>query len=91
MGDAGTDNADSDCVKKGRLPAVRLLANHRPDAGYAVPADRRGDQQAVHQRDRRARAWRRIEAADYSDLWGAGIGLDFDNPGGDAGPEGSRT
>ena len=27
---------------------------------------------------------------DYSDLFGAGIGLDFNNPGGDAGPKGSK-
>ena len=29
--------------------------------------------------------------ADYTDLWGGGIGLDFNNPGGDAGVPGSRT
>ncbi len=28
--------------------------------------------------------------ADYSDLWGGGIGLDFNNPGGDAGPAGVK-
>ena len=67
----------------------RLLADYHADAGDGVHADRRGEQQDVHERHRRAGQDNTANpTADYTDLWGAGIGLDFNNPGGDAGPAG---
>ncbi len=87
VGDAGTDNGDSDCVKMGGFPASACsqISTPTPGAPFA-PTDPATSSQCTS--GTAAVVMNKAGSPDYSDLWGAGIGLDFNNPGGDAGPAG---
>jgi len=89
VADAGADNADSDCVKKGGFPptACTQITTPTPGAPFA-PDDLATSKQCTS--GIAALVMNKGGAADYSDLWGGGIGLDFNNPGGDAGAAGVK-
>jgi hypothetical protein len=82
-----TDVADSDCVSKGGfLPAAcSQIATPVPGRPFP-PTDAATSKQCTS--GVAAIVMNKDGAADYADLWGAGIGLDFNNPGGDAGVRG---
>ncbi|HEY6476782.1 MAG TPA: hypothetical protein VI456_09395 [Polyangia bacterium] len=84
-----TDAANSDCQSpsKGGFPASACSVILSPTAGKPfVPADL--GTSAMCTSGTAAVVMNKGSAADYTDLWGAGIGLDFNNPGGDAGVKG---
>jgi hypothetical protein len=84
VGDAGTDNGDSDCVSKGGFPASACTQIASPTPGMPFPpTDPISSQQCTS--GIAAQVMNKNGSPDYSDLWGGGIGLDFNNPGGDAG------
>jgi hypothetical protein len=83
----GADNGDSDCVKKGMFSPSACSQIDTPAAGQPFPpADVATS--AMCTSGTAAVVLNKGSAADYTDLWGAGIGLDFNNPGGDAGVKG---
>ena len=88
VGDAGTDNSNSDCVLKGGFPpsACSQITTPIPGMPFA-PTDPATSSQCTS--GTAAVVMNKSGNPDYTDLWGAGIGLDFNNPGGDAGPAGS--
>ena len=88
VGDAGVDNSDSDCVKKGGFPQSACTQITIPTPGHAVPADRPRRRSQMCTTGIAALVMNKGGAPDYTDLWGGGIGLDFNNPGGDAGVAG---
>ncbi|HVZ87564.1 MAG TPA: hypothetical protein VHG72_11385 [Polyangia bacterium] len=82
----GTDFADSSCMKGGFTMAQCSTVSPAPGATFppdpttgAMCATGVGAQVIAGASG----------ALDYSDIWGAGIALDFNNPGGDAGAKGS--
>jgi hypothetical protein len=85
-----TDLADSDCVKKGGFPADGSDCTQidTPTPGQPFPQDSTGalctSGTAAVVLDKPG-----TSTYDYSDLWGGGMGLDFNNPGGDAGTMGT--
>ena len=82
-----TDSADSDCVAKGGFPASACSQNIWPTPGKPfVPDDPATSRMCADGIG--ALIQNKGGSPDYSDLWGAGIGLDFNNPGGDAGVKG---
>jgi hypothetical protein len=84
---AGTDAANSDCQLKGGFPATACSQILSPVAGQPFPpAD--AATSAMCTSGTAAVVMNKGTAPDYSDLWGAGIGLDLNNPGGDAGVKG---
>jgi hypothetical protein len=85
VGDAGTDLNDSDCVKKGGFAPADCSQITTPIPGMTFPpTDAASSQQCTS--GIAAQVMPKGGNPDYTDLWGAGIGLDFANPGGDAGP-----
>jgi hypothetical protein len=83
----GADNANSDCIKKGGFAASACSQILSPSAGLPFPPADAGTS-AMCTSGVAAVVMNKGTAPDYSDLWGAGIGLDFNNPGGDAGVKG---
>ncbi len=87
---ASTDFADSDCAKAGFTTDASCTNMLVPTPGQQFPPTT----MATSQMCTSGNAAKVIEtptsgtASDYSDLWGGGIGLDFNNPGGDAGVKG---
>ncbi|HEX4305640.1 MAG TPA: hypothetical protein VHZ54_06380 [Solirubrobacterales bacterium] len=82
-----TDNANSDCVLKGGFSPSDCSQISTPTPGMAfAPSDAASSKMCTM--GIAALVMNKGATADYSDLWGAGIGLDFNNPGGDAGPAG---
>jgi hypothetical protein len=81
------DVAGSDCVAHGHFPRVACSTVLAPvGAGPFAPDPTTG---AMCTSGVAAQVLTDSNGAfDYSDLWGAGIGLDFNNPGGDAGAKG---
>lgn len=87
--DAGADNSDSDCVKKGGFPPSACTQITTPTPGQPfAPTDLATSQQCTS--GIAALVMNKGGNPDYSDLWGGGIGLDFNNPGGDAGAAGVK-
>ncbi len=87
VGDAGTDNGNSDCVAKGGFTPVDCSQITAPVPGQPfAPTEMTTSMQCTN--GVAAVVMNKSGSPDYSDLWGAGIGLDFNNPGGDAGPAG---
>ncbi len=80
------DTANSDCVLKGGFTADQCSQITTPTPGQPFAFD------PVNGMCTSGTAAKVLTgksgAADYSDMWGAGIGLDFNNPGGDAGAAG---
>jgi hypothetical protein len=80
----GDDHANSDCILKGGFPQSACTAIATPSPGQPfMPTDLATSQMCTA--GVAAQVMNKGGAADYSDLWGGGIGLDFNNPGGDAG------
>jgi hypothetical protein len=81
-----TDFADSHCMIGGFTAAQCSMT--MPTAGQTFPPTN----MATSQMCTSGTASKVVNGTngmpDYSDLWGAGIGLDFNNPGGDAGVKG---
>ena len=83
QGTADGDFANSDCIKKGGFTASQCSVVNNPKAGAEFPPTPNkgmctdGTAAVVLPGSN--------GMSDYSDMWGAGIGLDFNNPGGDAG------
>jgi hypothetical protein len=83
-----TDAANSDCQKKGGFPASACSVINTPMPGQPFPPDATSG--AMCTSGTAALVMNGTNGqADYSDLWGAGIALDLNNPGGDAGMKGS--
>jgi len=84
-----TDAANSDCQLKGGFPATACTQITTPTPGQPfVPTDLATSQQCTS--GIAALVMNKGGTPDYSDLWGGGIGLDFNNPGGDAGAAGVK-
>jgi hypothetical protein len=82
-----TDAANSDCQLKGGFPASACSQIDSPVAGQPFPpADIASSAQCTS--GTAAVVMNKSGSPDYADLWGSGIGLDFNNPGGDAGVKG---
>jgi len=83
QGSADGDIANSDCIKKGGFTAAQCSVVNSPKAGAEFPPD---PSKGMCTNGTAALVLPGSNGmADYSDMWGAGIGLDFKNPGGDAG------
>jgi hypothetical protein len=83
----GDDAANSDCQLKGGFPASACTAIATPTPGQPfTPTDVATSQQCTAGVG--AQVMNKGGSPDYSDLWGGGIALDFNNPGGDAGVKG---
>jgi hypothetical protein len=80
-----TDFADSGC-NKGGFTATQCSMT-MPTAGQTFPPTTMATSQMCTS-GTASKVIMANGANDYSDLWGAGIGLDFNNPGGDAGVKG---
>jgi hypothetical protein len=79
-----TDNANSDCVLKGGFPPTACSQIGAPTPGQPfVPTNL--DTSEMCTWGTAAMVMTKSGSPDYSDLWGAGISLDLNNPGGDAG------
>ncbi|HVV49791.1 MAG TPA: hypothetical protein VHO06_09040 [Polyangia bacterium] len=86
IGNLGTDNGDSDCVAKGQFAPTACSQILSPTPGATFPpADAATSSQCTS--GVAAMVMDKAGAPDYTDLWGSGISLDFNNPGGDAGPK----
>jgi hypothetical protein len=86
-GVTSTDSANSDCILKGGFPASACSQIDSPTPGQPFPpADIATSAQCTS--GTAAVVMNKGGNPDYSDLWGSGIGLDFNNPGGDAGVKG---
>jgi hypothetical protein len=90
VADAGTDFSNSHCQMAG-LTASQCSVIVSPTPGSPFPPTNA----ATSQMCTNGTAAKVIPKAggsdpDYSDLFGAGIGLDFNNPGGDAGAKGDK-
>jgi hypothetical protein len=80
----GDDHANSDCILKGGFPQSACTAIATPTPGQPFPpTDMATSQQCTSGVG--AQVMNKAGSPDYSDLWGGGIALDFNNPGGDAG------
>jgi hypothetical protein len=84
---SGPDTADSDCVKKGMFPVTDCSVINHPTPGMPFPPTDAATSKMCTD-GVAAQVMNMAGNPDYSDLWGAGIGLDFNNPGGDAGVAG---
>src|SRR4051794_10754778 len=82
-----TDNANSDCVKKGGFAPTACSQIGAPTPGQPFPPTDLATSQMCTW-GTAAMVMNKSGAPDYSDLWGAGISLDLNNPGGDAGVKG---
>lgn len=82
QGTTDGDIKDSDCVAKGKFPASACSVVSSPMAGAPFSADPTTGAFCT------SGTATQVMNADYSDLWGAGMGLDLNNPGGDAGTKG---
>lgn len=84
--DAGSDSTDSDCVKNGGFPQTVCTQITSPIPGRPfAPTDLTTNQYCTT--GIAAQVMNKDSAPDYSDLWGGGIGLNF-NPVGDGGAAG---
>ena len=82
-----TDVADSDCVSKGGFPPAACSQITTPVPGQPFPpTDAATSMQCTS--GVAALVMEKGGSPDYADLWGAGMGLDFNDPGGDAGVPG---
>jgi hypothetical protein len=81
----GADMANSDCILKGGFPASACSVINNPSPGKPFMPNADG---AMCTDGTAAVVLMKGGADDYTDLWGAGIGLDLNNPGGDAGVKG---
>jgi hypothetical protein len=80
----GADATNSDCQKKGGFPSSACTVVNNPAAGGAfTPTDAATSKMCTD--GVAAQVMQKGSAYDYTDLWGGGIALDFNNPGGDAG------
>ncbi len=81
---SGTDSLNSDCIAKGGFTAADCSQINHPTPGMPFPpTDMATSKQCTD--GTAAVVMNKSGSPDYSDLWGAGIGLDFNNPGGDSG------
>jgi hypothetical protein len=81
------DAANSDCQKKGMFAPADCTQILSPTPGQTFPpADVGTSKQCTS--GVAAMVMNKAGAADYTDLWGGGISLDFNNPGGDGGVKG---
>jgi hypothetical protein len=81
------DAANSDCQKKGMFAPADCTQILSPTPGQPFPpADVATSKQCTS--GVAALVMNKAGAADYTDLWGGGISLDFNNPGGDGGVKG---
>jgi hypothetical protein len=86
VADAGTDYTDSDCVKKGGFSPESCTQITTPTPGQPFrPTDQATNQYCTY--GEAAMVLSKDGVADYADLWGGGIGLNF-NPAGDGGAAG---
>lgn len=86
---SGTDAQDSDCVAKGGFPPADCSQITTPTPGLPfAPTDPATSEMCTSGTAAVVRNGTSSNAPDYGDLWGAGIGLDFNDPGGDAGTRG---
>jgi hypothetical protein len=85
----GADAADSDCqsASKGGFPASACSQIAWPRPGQPFPPSDLATSKMCTD-GVAALAMAKGGSPDYVDLWGAGIALDFNNPGGDAGVKG---
>lgn len=84
--DAGTDYADSDCVKDGGFPTTACTQITSPIPGQPfAPTDVATNQYCTS--GTAAMVLPKDGVPDYADLWGGGLGLNF-NPVGDGGAAG---
>ncbi len=82
---AGDDQANSDCVKKGMHQPSECSHVEEPHPGQPFPPDAT---KGMCTSGTATMVLQGTSGPDYSNMWGAGIGLDFNNPGGDAGAKG---
>jgi hypothetical protein len=83
----GDDHANSDCIKKGGFTQDQCSHVAAPmPGGVFVPTDLGTSEMCTV--GVASQVMNMGGSPDYSDMWGAGIMLDFNNPGGDAGPKG---
>jgi len=78
-----TDQANSDCILKGMFQPTDCTQITTPTPGQPFAPDPVTGAMCT------SGSAAKVLNMDYSDLWGGGIALDFNNPGGDAGPKGS--
>jgi hypothetical protein len=83
----GADGANSDCQKNGQFPASACSQISSPTPGQPFPPSDAATSKMCTS-GAAAQVLLKDGAPDYADLWGAGLGLDFNNPGGDAGARG---
>ena len=82
------DSANSDCQKKGGFSSSACSVVNNPAAAMPfAPTDATTSEMCTD--GTAALVMQKGSAYDYTDLWGAGIALDFNNPGGDAGAKAS--
>ncbi len=80
---SGPDTANSDCVSKGKFDPTKCSQIDTPKPGQPFDADPTG---AFCTSGTAAQVLNGSSGSpDYSDMWGAGVSLDLNNPGGDAG------
>jgi hypothetical protein len=85
----GDDHANSDCLKKGGFTQSDCSQIAAPTpGGVFMPTEAASSEMCTD--GVASQVMNKGGAPDYSDMWGAGIMLDFSNPGGDAGPKGDR-
>jgi hypothetical protein len=85
----GDDHANSDCIKKGGFTQDECSHVAAPTpGGVFMPTDLASSQMCTD--GVASQVMNMGGSLDYTDMWGAGIMLDFNNPGGDAGPKGDR-
>jgi hypothetical protein len=86
VADAGTDDTDSDCVKNGGFSPESCTQITTPTPGQPfLPTDPATNKYCTY--GQAALVLNKNGSPDYADLWGGGIGLDF-NPGRDGGAGG---
>jgi hypothetical protein len=78
------DSANSDCVKKGGFDLSVCSQIAFPPPGQPFPPSDANTSKMCTD-GVAALVMNKGGQADYTDMWGAGISLDFNNPGGDAG------
>jgi hypothetical protein len=83
----GPDATNSDCQLKGGFPASACSQIAFPPPGMPFPPSDLATSKMCTD-GVAAMVMNKAGAADYTDLWGAGISLDLNNPGGDAGVKG---
>lgn len=83
----GPDALNSDCQKKGGFPASACSQIAFPPPGMPFPPSDLATSKMCTD-GVAAMVMNKGGSPDYTDLWGAGISLDLNNPGGDAGVKG---